>query len=140
MHDERDAEGESIILRVTLPVAPRALYDAWLDPEQHGAFTGGAASCEAKVGGRFTAWDGYIEGQNLELVPAVRIVQAWRTADFDDDAPDSRLEVRFASAPRAGTELTLVHTALPEGGAQKYGEGWEEHYLAPMRAYFGARG
>lgn len=31
------------------------------------AFTGSKATCDAGVGGEFTAWDGYISGKNLEL-------------------------------------------------------------------------
>jgi uncharacterized protein YndB with AHSA1/START domain len=36
------------------------VYAAWLDSESHGAFSGGKASIQPRVGGKFTAWGGYI--------------------------------------------------------------------------------
>ena len=62
---------------------------------------------------------------------------SWRTTEFDAAQPDSLvvLEVR----PHAeGAELRLVHTELPEGGAEKYGQGWRDFYFAPMASYFRA--
>lgn len=57
-----------------IPASPEAIYDAWLDSKAHGAMTGSKAKASAKVGAKFSAWDGYIEGTNLELVPGERIV------------------------------------------------------------------
>jgi hypothetical protein len=51
-----------------LPAAPRAVYDAWLDGDQHGEMTGAAATASNEVGGAFSAHDGYISGINLELI------------------------------------------------------------------------
>lgn len=58
------------------------LYKAWLSSKEHSAFTGGKARIQAKVGGRFTAWDGYITGTTVVLEPYRRIVQSWRTLSF----------------------------------------------------------
>lgn len=126
---------EKLTISITLPIEPAGLYDAWLDGKEHSAFTGGQASCEPSVGGRFSAWSGYIEGENLELARGEKIVQSWRTSDFEDDDPDSRLELRFEK-DAGGTKLTLLHTGLPPGGAKKYREGWKQHYFAPMTKYF----
>jgi activator of HSP90 ATPase len=128
---------EKLEIATTVRVEPAALYAAWLDGREHGAFTGGQASCEAHVGGRFTAWDGYIEGENLELEPGKRIVQSWRTSDFEDDDPDSRLEIRFEPAGKGATKIVVTHTDLPLGGAHKYREGWKQHYFTPMSKYYG---
>ncbi|UJR79304.1 SRPBCC domain-containing protein [Sandaracinus amylolyticus] len=134
-HDTSVPARERLELSVTLPIDPSSLYTAWLDAREHGAFTGGQASCEPRVGGRFTAWDGYIEGETLELHAGERIVQAWRTSDFEDDDADSRLEVRFVPEGD-GTRLCLKHTELPKGGARKYREDWKQLYFAPMSKYF----
>ncbi|MBI4956233.1 MAG: SRPBCC domain-containing protein [Myxococcales bacterium] len=134
---------EQLELSIVLPVEPERLYAAWLDPGEHSAFTGGAASVEAWVGGKHTAWDGYIEGEILALEPGRRIVQSWRTTDFTSADPDSRLEISFQSEGRPGgeggdTRLTLHHAELPPGGAARYTRGWQEFYFDPMRAYFAA--
>ncbi|MCC6524165.1 MAG: SRPBCC domain-containing protein [Polyangiaceae bacterium] len=134
---------EQLELSIVLSVEPERLYAAWLDAGEHSAFTGGAASVEAWVGGRHTAWDGYIEGEILALEPGRRIVQSWRTTDFTSADPDSRLEISFQPEGRAGdeageTRLTLHHAELPPGGAERYTRGWQEFYFDPMRAYFSA--
>jgi iron complex transport system substrate-binding protein len=126
---------DSIRMSAVFPATASEIYEAWLDPARHAKFTGGTATIEARVGGRHTAWDGYIEGTILELMPGQRIVQSWRSLDFPQEAPDSRLEIVFADAP-GGTELTLVHTEIPEGQGVDYEEGWKEHYFKPMQRFF----
>jgi activator of HSP90 ATPase len=114
--------------------SPETIYRAWLDSEAHGAMTGSPAQVSSEVDGRFEAWDGYIEGTNLELEPYLRIVQAWRTVEFAEDDPDSRLEITL-EAIASGTRLTLRHTGLPGHGMQ-YKQGWVDNYFEPMKAYF----
>ena len=48
---------------------PSEIYVAWLDYIQHSNMTGGPAKCSNKIGGTFTAWDAFIAGQNIELMP-----------------------------------------------------------------------
>jgi uncharacterized protein YndB with AHSA1/START domain len=127
----------SFRISAVIPAPRKRVYDAWLDSKEHGAFTGAKARVQAKVGGRFTAHDGYISGKTLELKPSRSIVQSWRTSEFPPDAPDSRLELRFEDAPN-GTRLTLLHSGLPPGQADSYKSGWREYYFAPMREYFAA--
>jgi activator of HSP90 ATPase len=123
-------------LTATFPTDPLDVYDAWLSGERHAAMTGAAATSEPHVGGEFTAWDGYITGRHVELEPATRIVQAWRTGDFPADAPDSLVEVLFAETPQ-GTTVTLVHRDTPDGQSAQYEAGWLEFYFEPMQQYFG---
>ena len=82
----------------TIPASPEAIYDAWLDSAGHSKMTGGEAKASDKVGGAFTAWDGYIWGKNIELVRGKRIVQSWRTSQFTDADPNSILTVTLANA------------------------------------------
>lgn len=96
--------------------------------------TGGKARTSARVGAAFTAWDGYATGKNLELVPAARIVQSWRTTDFDDGDPDSKITITL-KAVAGGTKVTLLHTRIP-GGRDDFRDGWRDYYFQPMKAYF----
>jgi activator of HSP90 ATPase len=123
-------------MSIVLSVPPERLYRAWLSSKEHGAFTGAKAKVVAKVGGKHSAWDGYISGKTLELTPERRIVQAWRTTDFLEENPDSRLEITFAAVPK-GARLTLKHTKIPKGQASAYEQGWKDYYFKPMKAYFG---
>jgi uncharacterized protein YndB with AHSA1/START domain len=118
-----------------IPAKPAEVYAAWLDSKAHGKMTGAKAKVSDKVGGDFQAWDGYISGTNLELVPGKRIVQAWRTVEFADDEEDSRLEIILAPV-KDSTKLTIKHSKLPAHGEQ-YKQGWVDSYFDPMQAYFG---
>jgi len=118
-----------------IPAPPEAVYKAWLDSRKHAAMTGGAATVNAKIGATFQAWDGYITGKNLELEPAARILQDWRTTEFTEAEPDSRLEILF-KPKKDGTTVTIRHSRLPAHGMQ-YREGWIDAYFNPMKAYFG---
>jgi activator of HSP90 ATPase len=118
----------------TIPASPREIYDAWLDGRRHSAMTGARATASTRVGGRFSAWDGYASGRNLELDPGRRIVQSWRTTDFAASDPDSTVTVTLAPAT-GGTKVTLVHAGLTGDGAD-YKTGWRDYYFTPMKAYF----
>ena len=118
-----------------LPAAPEAIYGAWLSSRDHGAMTGADAEIDPRPGGAFTAWDGYISGTTIELEPGRRIVQAWRTSEFDPADPDSRIEVLLEAAD-GGTRITLNHSNIPDGQPD-YEQGWRDNYFDPMREYFG---
>ncbi len=131
--------GEMLTMEAEIPAAPEVVYAAWLDAAQHTAMTGAPAKSSAKVGGAFSAWDGYISGQYLALFPTERIVTSWRTSEFPKDAPDSQLDLLFSAHRvdgKPGTRLFLIHTGLPAGGASKYAAGWAQFYFAPMTDHF----
>ena len=117
-----------------IPASPDKVYSAWLDSDEHSAMTGGFARITDQVGGNFEAWDGYIRGKNLELVQSSRILQLWRTNEFEDSEEDSFLEIFFESVTE-GTRITIRHTQLPNHGMQ-YKQGWKDSYFSPMKAYF----
>jgi uncharacterized protein YndB with AHSA1/START domain len=118
-----------------LPASPEKVFKAWLSSDGHSAMTGSTAKVEPRAGGTFTAWDGYITGKTLELKPYSRIVQAWRTSEFPDESPDSRLEI-ILEAAKKGTKLTLIHSKIPDDQADSYEGGWEDNYFKPMKEYF----
>jgi uncharacterized protein YndB with AHSA1/START domain len=126
---------ESIRLTTTFSATPDDVFDAWVTGARHAAMTGSPATSEKRKGGSFTAWDGYASGKHLELEPGKRILQSWRTTDFPERAPDSRLEIRLAKVAR-GTRLTLLQGDIPDGQSEMYSDGWQEHYFEPMRRYF----
>lgn len=126
---------ESITVSATLPATPEHVYTAWLSSEGHSDMTGGKAVIHPGAGGTFTAWDGYIEGKTLRLIPNERIVQSWRTSEFPEDAPDSKLEIVLEPVS-SGTKITLHHTNIPKGQGKMYKEGWKDHYFEPMKEYF----
>jgi activator of HSP90 ATPase len=128
-------ETTTIEQTVFLPAKPVQVYDALINARKHSEFTGAAAACDPVVGGRFTAWDGYISGTNLELERARLIVQEWKTSEWPDGYPPSRLEFRFA-AKDDGTEVTMVQSDVPALQAENYRQGWFDYYWKPLEEYF----
>lgn len=129
---------DDIDLHETFDAPPAVLYEAWVDADQHASFTGAEATAEARIGGRYTAWEGYIEGTFVDLEPGRRILQRWRTSEFATQDPDSLVEVLLEPAA-AGTTLHLRHTGLPAGDGPKYAQGWRDHYFEPLHEWLARR-
>jgi len=122
------------ILKRSFNTTAKKIYETWLSSEGHTKMTGGSAVVSDIIGGKFTAWDGYIEGENIDLKPNKRILQTWRTSEFKEDEEDSKIEVLLNEVD-GKTELTLIHANLSESGEQ-YKNGWQDHYFEPMAKYF----
>jgi activator of HSP90 ATPase len=121
-----------------IPGSPQAIYDAWLSTEGHTAMTGGEAHVDPTIGGAFDAWDGYISGRTLSLDPGRQIVQTWRTTEFTEGDEDSQIAVNLEAAD-GGTNVTLVHSNVPDGHRSYEEGGWQSNYFDPMKAYFAPR-
>jgi activator of HSP90 ATPase len=122
-------------LKTTLPASPKQIFEAWMTSAGHTAMTGSPAEIQPGDSAAFTAWDGYIWGTILEAVPDDHIFMAWRTSEFPEDSPDSKLEIHLKPI-EGGTELTLVHSDIPDGQGQSYEQGWQDAYFTPMHAFF----
>lgn len=108
---------------VRLPVAPDVLYDVLMDEKKHSAFTNAKAVIDPKVGGKFSVWDGYAEGENLELIPGKKIVQTWKASDWVDDAVS---KVTFTINPaKNGSELKFTHEDVPKEFEKDIEQGWK---------------
>jgi activator of HSP90 ATPase len=115
-------------------VGPEQIYRAWLDSQEHSNMTGGEAVCSAEIGASFSCWDNYIQGKNLNLEENKRIVQSWRTDDFNEDDADSEFEITLKSKEN-GCVLELIHRNIPKNQPD-YEQGWKLHYFEPMENYF----
>ncbi|HCI86786.1 MAG TPA: hypothetical protein DHV68_08075 [Dehalococcoidia bacterium] len=78
---------------------------------------------------RLDQWD------KLELDESKRILQSWRTSEYDSTDPDSSLELVFEPITNS-TSLTQTHSNLPDGQADYYESGWQDFYFNPMLEYF----
>ncbi len=118
---------------VTFKVPPHEVYEALMDPAKHAAFTGSAAQINREQGGDYTAYDGYISGKNLELIPDRKIVQSWRAVDWDEGY-FSKITFELTSIPE-GTRLDFVHEDVPDGTEEEFTQGWIDNYWEPMKRY-----
>jgi uncharacterized protein YndB with AHSA1/START domain len=124
----------TIILAASLPAPPERLYEMYIDPKLHAAFTGQPVEIEPRLGGSFRAFNGAIWGGILDVVPNRLIVQRWRSKNFPPDAIDSTLVLSFWPEGAAG-RIELVHANVPEEDFTGVSEGWPKFYWNPWRAY-----
>lgn len=111
--------------------SPHEIYELLMDSKKHSRFTGGKAKISRKVGGRFTAWDGWIEGRNLKLVKDKEIVQEWR----GDDWPKGHFSVVKFTLKKAGnnTKLMFSQKGIPEDKYKDISSGWKEFYWEKIK-------
>ena len=124
-------ETKTLKQSVTIKATPHDVYEALMDSKKHAEFTGGKASISRKVGGKFTAFDGYSEGTNVELEPDKKIVQSWRAEDWPEGHYS---QATFALAKVAGgTKLTFTHVDVPADQYDDIAKGWKDYYWTPMK-------
>ncbi|MEI6660260.1 MAG: SRPBCC family protein [bacterium] len=119
--------------KVVLKATPQEVYEMLMDSKKHSAFTGEPAKISGKVGGKFTAYSGYAEGKNLELVEGKKIVQEWRASDWEEGAYS---KVTFTlKKSKSGTELTFTQSGVPQDQYKSIGTGWKDFYWTKMKEY-----
>lgn len=125
----------SLHQEISLKTAPQHIFDVLLDAKQFAAFAGLPAEIDPRPGGTFKTFGGLIEGRNVELISAQRIVQAWRPASWDAGLYSI---IHFELKPEeAGTLLILDHTGFPEGDYDHLLFGWNTRYWGPLKRYLG---
>ena len=116
---------------VLFKASPHEVYEALMDSRKHAGFTGERAEISREAGGRISAYDGYIEGTNLELLPDTKIVQRWRSSEW----PDGHYSTVTFELKRTtgGTRLSFTQSGVPEEDYEAKKEGWVESYWEKMK-------
>lgn len=140
--EEITHSGDAIHQEVTFNASPARLYDVLTDAKQFDkviqlsaamksmAITSKPSTISREPGGAFSLFGGYITGRQIELVPAQRIVQAWRSASWEPGAYSiARFEL---SAQNSGAKLVFDHSGFPAGQADHLLAGWNGNYWEPL--------
>lgn len=117
-----------------LPATAETLFEMYLDPAEHAAFTGKPVTIAAEQGARFEAFDGMLSGAILHVIRPRLVVQSWRSVKFHDGDPDSTLILTFASEQDQG-RIDLIHLDVPPHDYDDVIIGWKTHYWEPWRVY-----
>jgi activator of HSP90 ATPase len=115
----------------TFNTSPRVIYEMLMDSRKHAKFTGEKARIGRKIGEKFTAYDGYISGVNLDLVPDKKIIQSWRGNDWPE-GHYSRVTFSLQKV-KNGTRLTFRQSGVPEKYYKDINQGWRDYYWTPMQ-------
>jgi activator of HSP90 ATPase len=132
---------ESIHQEVVIAATPARVYDALTDAVQFTTVTTFSSVPKASpaiigrsAGAAFSVFGGHIVGRQLELVPAQRIVQAWRVVDWEP-GHYSIAKFEFRNENRQ-TRILFDHTGFPGGQGNHLAEGWTANYWEPLKKYF----
>jgi activator of HSP90 ATPase len=140
--DEISHTAESIHQEPVFAASPKRVYEALTDAKQ---FTrviqlSGAlqemhlpdqpAVISREEGGAFALYGGFITGRHIELVPNVRVVQAWRAGDWPTGVYSiAKFELLEQGS---GCKIAFDHTGFPKGDAKGLASGWKAHYWEPL--------
>jgi activator of HSP90 ATPase len=135
MADDSKAKTKSIKQTAIFNAPPKEVYGMLMDSKKHSDFTGSKANISSKVGGKFSAWDGYNYGENLRLVEGKLIEQTWRADDWPDGAVSKVVFKLEPAAKGKKTKLNFVQTGVPASFAKDISDGWKEYYWKNMEEY-----
>lgn len=126
---------KSIKQTVTFNASPELIYNLLMDEKKHTVFTGSKATIDSKPNGKFTVFDGYCNGYNIELIKGKKIVQAWHFAE--DGWPDDHFSICTFEFEKDGkkTKLRFLQTNVPEHKVETLKEGWKEFYWDAIKLY-----
>jgi activator of HSP90 ATPase len=112
---------------------PSRIYEVLVDLRRFAEVTGAPASGDSTEGAAFSAFGGYVTGRHLELVPHMRVVQAWRARTWPDGVYSI---VRFElGAEGEGTKLVFDHNGFPEDERDHLAGGWHAQYWDKIAKY-----
>jgi activator of HSP90 ATPase len=129
----------SIHAEITIPAAPRQVYELLTNGTLFGTATGMPAEMTDQPGDPFTLFGGRIEGRQVELVPSERVVQAWRFGAEHPTPwePGAYSTVRFLLEPaETGTRIVIDHTGIPAEWVEHIESGYPTFYKQPITQYF----
>jgi activator of HSP90 ATPase len=126
---------KTILISSIFDTTSAFLYKFFIDSKLHTEVTGSKAIINNKIGGKFTAWDEYINGKIVSLEKNKKIIQKWRTTEFNENDKDSIVEITIEELNKNRAKLTLKHTELPNGTEEEYKNGWKEYYIKPLKEF-----
>jgi activator of HSP90 ATPase len=116
---------------VRFRTTPHALFEMYVDSKKHSKSTGLPARVSRKVGGRFRAFDGALEGKNLLIVRDRQIVQLWRATHWKKE--DWSILILTFSKVAGGAQVDLVHVGVPAYDQKGVRKGWPKFYWRPWK-------
>jgi activator of HSP90 ATPase len=118
---------------VRFRTSPKALFEMYMDSRMHSKSTGLPARVSRRVGGRFRAFAGKLEGKNLLIIPSKQIVQFWRATHWKKD--DWSILILTFGKVAGGAQIDLVHVGVPSYDHRGVQEGWPKFYWKPWKKF-----
>lgn len=124
-----------IKLTIELSASPDEVFAALTEPKLISKWSGQKGKAEAKVGGKFEMFDGWVKGKVIECKSSKALSYTWQPSDWEETI-ESVVTYMFAKSKK-GTKVTLIHTGFPdEKQRNDHASGWMEHVFDPLKEYF----
>jgi activator of HSP90 ATPase len=119
--------------KIIIKADPHDIYEALMDSEKHSELTESVAKISREIGGKFTAFDNWASGKNIELVQDKKIVQTWR----GDDWPDNHFSTITFLLEKDGenTVIKFLQTDIPDELYEDIKQGWIDYYWDRLKEY-----
>ncbi|MES0342202.1 MAG: SRPBCC domain-containing protein [Candidatus Humimicrobiaceae bacterium] len=119
-----------------ISTTPHMVFETLMDSEKHSELTGSNANISRETGGSFEVWDGYIEGNNIDIVPDKKIVQNW--LGEEECWPKGHYSVITIELEEVkdGTRLDFTQEDMPADCYDNFYKGWYDNYWNPMQEIF----
>jgi activator of HSP90 ATPase len=118
---------------VRFRTTPHALFEIYLNSKKHSQSTGMPARISRKIGGRFRAFNGALEGKNLTIVPDKQIVQLWRASHWKKE--NWSILILTFSKVAGGAQIDLAHVGVPAYDHKGVRKGWPKYYWRPWKRF-----
>ena len=119
--------------------SPHEVYELLMDANKFASLSGKKSEISRNIGGAVITYEGFAKAINIELIPDVKIVQAWK-GGISQWPKDHYSIVVYEFEPQAkGTRLQFTHIGVPDAGYSIIDAGWPNAYWEPMKKALAAR-
>lgn len=125
----------SLSMSVTVTAKPREVFEALTDSRTIAQWCGQKGKVDAKPGGKFEMFDGWVQGKVLEYKPGKSLAYSWHPGDWPSDASESVVQYKL-NATKSGTKISLRHSGFPSQKEMKnHKSGWTDFVFDPLKQY-----
>ena len=121
---------------IIIKTSPHEIYEAFMDSKKHSKYTEGKANVSREVGGKFSVFEGAINGENVELEQDKKIVQTWRSEGENWPKGYYSTITLVLEPVDDGTLIKFMHSDIPEGAYESVKDGWDTYYWEPLKEMF----
>lgn len=126
-------------MTITLKAKPAEVFQALTDSKEIQEWSGQRGKVEAKIGGKFEMFDGWVKGKVLAYQKGKSLSYTWVPEDWAKETVASIVRYSF-SQTKSGTKVVLRHSGFPDEQQKKeHHGGWTEHVFDPLKGFFESR-
>jgi uncharacterized protein YndB with AHSA1/START domain len=125
--------------KITIAAPVEKVWTALTHTKAIASWMGGVVKVSLKVGGEFAFFKGETTGAFTRIEKPNTLEYTWRQANWPAEWADSRVHWEL-NPIKSGTQVRLTHDKFPnEAESAGHDEGWDTHWLTPMKAWLEAK-